>query len=350
MADLQHQTSKAPAKSAPPPVQESASPNLQPRGNAAMQEKMASGDQSAGKMNWQNAMGETVGGKLYDALSGQLTDDKLLGHANKAVNGAMSSLKKYLSGNVQANEQEAAALFVAELDKSMRGVAQEAVVKSGLSEGIRDVVDANPYSIALAAIAGAVAYVLSNQDLPVIETKLGLGGGHSLLAGVDPGRTMQLALEQVRVGYKYSGDKLAASLILDKYKDGYAANGKVEFTPSADTSLALSGSHSDRDGTKKSSLDLSYRDPNLVGSVGAQRQTGAQGDQTSISASLANRAQPGELQKSIGGTWRDNGSWEATAGISQQKKDSSWSIEAFGGQDAGGNSDYGVRALYRLRF
>lgn len=349
MPELQQSTSKAPPVQAPAPEQ-AATRNLQPRGNAAMQEQIGSAQGSPGKLNWQSALGETVGGKLYDALSGQLTDDKLLGHANRAVNGAMGSLKQYLAGQVEPNEQEAAAMFVAELDKTMRGIAQEAVVKSGLSDGLRDVADANPYTIALAAVAGAVAYVLSNQDLPLVETKLGLGGGHSLIAGIDPGRTMSLALEQVRVGYKYQGDKLAASLVLDKYKDGYEANGKMEFTPASDTSFGLGGSYSNRGGSTNTKLDLSYRDPNLVGSVGAQRQTGAQGDQTSVSASLANRVEPGQIQQNIGGTWRDNGSWEASAGISQTKKDSSWSVEAFGGRDAAGNSDYGVRALYRLRF
>lgn len=306
--------------------------------------------QSAGKLTWQGALGETLGGKLYDALSAQLTDEALLKHAKSAVDSALGALKGQLAGQVDATEQEAAALLLKELDKALQSIARDAVVGSGLSDGIRDVVDAHPYEIALAAAAGAVAYVLSNQDLPLLESKLGLGGGHALVGGIDPGRTMSLALEQVRVGYRYQGDKVAAHLVGDRFQDGWGAEGGIQYKPDAGTTLGLEGKHSDRDGKQKSRLDLTYVDPDVAARAWWEKSKGGDGARQAIGASAASRGGPGELQRHVSGTYRSDGSWEAAAGIGRTEKDASWSVEAFGGRDAKGNEDMGIRALYKLRF
>jgi hypothetical protein len=239
---------------------------------------------------------------------------------------------------------------MAEIDKALRGIAQDAVVNSGLAEGIRDFADVHPYEIALAAAAGAVAYVLSNQDLPLLEAKLGLGGGHSLVAGIDPGRTMSLALEQVRVGYRYRGDHVAAHLTADKFRDGYAVDGGVNYSPSAGTDLGLSGSHSDRDGKQRTRLDLSYHDPSLAANLGFQRDVTQGRSMDSVTAGVRNQPAPGELDRHASATWRNDGSWEAAAGVSKTDRDSSFSVEGFAGRDAAGNQDVGIRALYKLRF
>lgn len=350
MPDQQQQ---APQKtSSAPAVQETTAitENSQSRyGNSFLQDQLRQ-RQSPGRLTWQGALGDTMGGKLYDALSAQLTDDKLLGHANSAVDSAMSKLKSELAGQVQLSDQEAASMFVSHLDQSLRQIAQQAVVASGLSEGIRDVADANPYSIALAAAAGAVAYVLSNQDLPVIEGKLGIGGGHSLVAGLDPGRTMKLAVEQVRLGYRYQGDKVAALLNLNRFSDGFSADGKFQYSPQPDTQIALSGSHSDRGGEQQTKLDLNYMNPSVMANIGMQRNVGGANPGQSIGASLSSRGGPGELQRSVSGQWRSDNSWEAAAGIGRSSQNESWSVEAFGGRDAAGQENVGIRALYKLRF
>jgi hypothetical protein len=258
-------------------------------------------------------------------------------------------VRKALEGQVKPSEEEAVQLFLAEIDKRITGLATEAVTASGLSQGIRDYADVHPYEIALAAIAGAVAYVMSNQDLPLLEAKLGLGGGHSLTGGIDPGRTMKLAVEQVRIGYRYQGDHVAAYLNADKFRDGYAVEGGAGYT-NGDTQMAISGSHSDRGGEQKSRLDLSYRDQDMQAGVGFQRNVGGPTPGSSVSASIADRPQPGQLQRSLTGTYRNDGSWQAAAGIGQQKKDSAWQVEAFTGEDARGNRDHGVRALFKLSF
>ncbi len=318
------------------------------RVNEAMQEQLRA-SQAPGRLTWQGALGESVGGRLYDALSAQLTDDRLLGHANRAVTAATAALRAQLQGQA-LSDQEAAALFVAHLDTAMRQIAQNAVVQSGLFGEVRELADANPYGVALAAAAGAVAYVLSNQDLPLIEARLGLGGGHSLVGGVDPGRTMSLALEQVRVGYRYEGDGLAASLNVDRFRDGMAADGRIQYSPTPESQLALSGSHSDRGGVQRSRVDLSYMNRDLAANLGVERNVGGQGPSQTVGASISSRGGPGELNRSLSGTYRSDGSYEAAAGIGRTRENERWSVEAFGGRDAGGRENVGVRAMYRLRF
>ena len=314
-------------------------------GNAYLQEQLKS-RQSPGALTWKAALGEKLGGKLYGALSAQLTDEKLSGHAAKAVDAALAQVRKALEGQVKPSEEEAVQLFLAEIDKQVTGLATEAVTASGLSQGIRDYADVHPYEIALAAIAGAVAYVASNQDLPLLEAKLGLGGDHSLVGGIDPGRTMKLAVEQLRVGYRYQGDHVAAYLNADKFQNGYGIAGGAQYT-NGDRQMGISGSHTERDGKRTSRLDLSYQDADMQAGLGLQ---GSTGNPSSVTASIADRPQPGQLQRSLRGPYRDDGSWEAAAGIGQQKKSSGWQVEAFAGEDARGNRDSGVRALFKLSF
>lgn len=348
MPDLERATTTA--TRAPSAAAATPSTDITPQaqfGNAFLQEQLQRSG-SPGRLSWQGALGDTLGGKLYDALAAQLTDEKLLGHANRAVESALAALKGKLDGQGGTNDQEAAALLLAELDKALRQIAADAVVKSGLADGVRDVVDANPYAVALAAAAGAVAYVLSNQDLPLLESKLGLGGGHALVGGIDPGRTMALAIEQVRVGYRFDGDRVAAWLSGDRFQDGWGAEGGVRYTAGPDTQASLTGSHSDRDGVTRSRVDLTYVDPTVAANAWWQQDGSQTGRSQAVGASVSTRGD--ELQRTLSGTWRSDGSWETAAGVGQSSKDKSWSVEAFGGRDGQGREDYGVRALFRLRF
>lgn len=345
MPDLTQEPVKAPPAKEPESTALTA-PQSAGAGNAATLAQL----RSPGQLTWEKALGEKVGGRLYEALAAQLTDEKLVGHAHSAVDQAVAALKSAMAGQGSMTDEQAAALFVAEIDKALKQIAQDAVVKSGLSDGIRDFADANPYAIALAAAAGAVAYVLSNQDLPLLEGKLGLGGGHALVGGVDAGRTLSLALEQVRVGYRYDGDKVAARLLFDRYQDGYSAEGRVDYRVGAGTSVGVQGTHSDRAGEKKSRLDLTWTDPTMAASLGLESSVADGLSRQGVGGTVSSRGRSDELQRRLSGQWWSDGSWEAAAGVGRTEKNSSWSVEAFGGQDASGRENYGVRALFRLTF
>ncbi len=286
-------------------------------GNAAIQEQLAS--ESPGRLTYRAALGEMLGDALYDQLEDQLTDGKLVEHAQGAVDGAMDTLRDYLAGQVDATQQDAANVFVQALQSELERIAESAVVDTGLSEGVRGFADANPLVIASAAVAGAVAYVLTNQDLPLIEQKLGLGGGHSLIAGVDPGRTMEMALEQVRVGYRYEGAGTSGSVTGDRYEDGWQVQGQFQRTLDQGETLTLDGLHVDRAGDERSRLDLNYANPSLAASAFFERRYG-EGGFDAVGGSLSTVANSSDdLRAYMRGEVRTNGTWEGAAGIGRDE-------------------------------
>jgi len=339
-------TSPALTQQAPAPAQDA----QDQVGNAALQQ------QSLGKLSYQAALGEMLGPKLYSAVSGQLADDKLIGHAQGAVGSATKALQTYLQGNVQADEQQAAALFVTALDGELKKAAAAAVVDTGLSAGLRDWTDTHPVEVATAAVAAAAAYILSNQDLPLVQGSKDMGGGHSVIGGIDMGRTMHLAVEQVRVGYRYQDATTQAQVIGDYYaKDGgYQISGKFDKALDADQKLGLSGLHGERNGLTTDRLDLSYTNPAMAASAYYQREKGTKDgvgkDLSVLGGRIANTAPAGELQAFARGEARSDGSWEAAGGLQKQVNDWGWSVEGYGGQNAAGQQDSGIRAGAKLRF
>lgn len=320
-------------------------------GNQAMQDQLGLSGDAPGRLSYRDALGDLVGDALYDQLEDQLTDDKLVEHAEGAVDAALDTLQSYFRDNAAPSDQEAAELFVAALRLQIDGLAQQAVVDSGFSQGVRDVVDDNPYLIASAAVAGAVAYVLSNQDLPLLEHKVGLGGGHALLAGVDVGRTMDLALEQVRVGYRYVGGADRASVTADGFQDGgWQVQGAFERTLDPGEQVRLQGLHVDRPGEERSRMDLSYSNPSMAASAYWERMHGEQTVDAFGGALSTMNTRPGDLNGYLRGEYRTDGSWESAGGLSREQDDLRWSVEGFAGQDAFGRQDHGVRAMLNWRF
>lgn len=318
-------------------------------GNQAVKDELGS-QVSPGRLSYQQALGGMVGNKLYDALEKELTDDKLVKHATGAVDSAMKSLEAYFKDNTAPNEHEAAARFVAALDGELKRIAEQAVRTSGAADAMLDWAGENPYLLATAAVAGAAAYILSNQDIPLIEKRVGLGGGHALLAGVDIGRTMDLALEQVRVGYRYSQGGTLGEIKGDYFKDGgWQVQGAFQQALDPGEQVRLSGLHVDRPGEQRSRMDLSYTNPNMAASAYWERMYG-ENRLDAYGGSLSTVAKPGEMNAYVRGEYRTDGSYTGAAGVSQQNKDHGWSVEGFAERNAAGQSDAGVRAMFNWRF
>lgn len=337
----------APAVQKPTPATTTA-----PReGNAQDQVGNGAVQQQAQAQTWSASLGSFLGPKLYEAVSGQLTDDKLVGHAQGAVSSATAKLQSHLLANTQASDHEAATLFVQHLDGELRRAAQQLVVDSGLSNGIRGFVDENPLTVTTAAVAAAVTYILTNQDLPLISTSKGLGGGHSLVGGVDPGRTLDLALEQVRMGYRYQAAGTKAELNADWFgKDGgYQLQGRME--QQLDAGLLSGGMlHSERNGTTRDRLDLGFRNDTLSAEGYAERTRSADRNLTSVGGRISNVADPGQLQAYLRGEARSDGSYEAAGGLSKRTNDWGWGVEGYTGKDSAGREDSGLRAVFSRRF
>ena len=342
--ELQTPQTATPTK-APTTAPAKAEPDAQDQlGNAAVQQQL-----SVGQLTWRGAMGEYLGDKLYNAISDKLNDAELISVAQKAVGSATGKLGDYLKGQVDASEQDAAAMFVKALDGEVKRIAGNAVT-GGLGDALRGFVDDNPYVIASAAVAGAAAYVMTNQDLPLIKQTLKLGGGHSLEAGIDPGRTLDLALEQVRVGYRYSNGGTQASVVGDAFvkEGGWQVKGQFSQVLDPQELVTLEGLHVDRPGENRSRLDLGYKNGPFSAGAYAERM---RGDKTVDAFGARANYQQDDLSAHVRGETRSDGSWEAAGGLTKEMRDNgSMTVEGYGGQNPAGKADYGVRAMFRWTF
>ncbi len=307
-------------------------------------------DVSAGRLTYREALGDMLGDALYDQLEDQLTDEKFIKHAHSAVDSAMEKLEAYFKDNTAPSDHEAATLFVQALQSELEALASKAVINSNVAGGAQSLADENPYAVAAAALAGAAAYILTNQDLPLLEKKVGLGGGHALLAGVDIGRTMDLALEQVRVGYRYESAGTKAELTGDYFQDGgWQATGMFMQTLDPGEQLKLQGMHVQRPGDERSRLDLSYTNPNMAASAYWERMYGEQ-NVDAYGGSISTVGEKDDLNAYLRGEYRTDGSYTGAAGVSKQQDNSSWSLEGYTGQTATGQQDSGIRAMFKWTF
>lgn len=313
----------------------------------------SSGNQAAAAQaaSWSALLGDFLGPKAHKAIIDQLSDEKVLQLAEGAVGRATEKLHGALLQNTPTSDHEAAGMFVRHLDGELKKAAQQLLSDAQLAAGLRGFVDDNPLLISTAAVAAAAAWVLTNQDIPLLSTTKGLGGGHSLVGGIDPGRTLELSLEQVRLGYRYQTEGTRLEVLGDYFGEdgGHQLQGRMEQQLGAGV---LTGGllHAERGGTTRDRLDLGWRGETLQADAWAERQRGAAGDLSTVGGRLSNVANPGELQWYLRGEGRSNGSYEAAGGLSKRTDDWGWGVEGYAGRDAQGREDHGVRAVFSRRF
>lgn len=300
---------------------------------------------------WRAAYGDTLGGMAFDAIDGQLTDDKLTGHAHTLVDTGLGKLREQADGSVKPEDQEAYALFMAELDTQLKGLSSGIIGEGGLGADTRGLVEQHPYLTGGAALAGAAAWWLSDQDLPMLSTSKALGDRNTVTAGLDPGRTMHLGVEQASLGWAYKDDKTQAGLQADYFgKDnkGYSASGSLNHTLDSGATLNLSGSHVARETVAKSRADLGYSSPNL--NAAAYWQQEGLGDKLrTVGASLNTTPEDKYgIASHLQGEHRSDGVWSASGGLSQQLDDQQrWTLDARAGQSSpGAGSAWEVNGLY----
>ena len=317
-------------------------------GNHALAELVAS--KSAGQLSWEAALGQALGSKLYEALSKQLSEDELRQAAEGAVGSAMRKLGELIRDKADVSDQEAAAALVSALDAEITRIAGAAATGE-VADELRKFVDENPLLVTTAAIGAATAWVLANQGIGMLSSQLQLGGGHALIGGVDPGKTLELAVQQVRVGYRYKGGGTDLKVLGDYFADdSWKVTGGFSQTTDLGGQLSLSGLHHQRDADEsRTRLSLGYAQDGLAASAFWERERSFGSDVSTLGGQLsASRDDWSAYMRAQAAT---DGSHEAALGVSQQLgTDRSWGVEGFSSGDGRGTADHGLRAVFRWRF
>ena len=317
-------------------------------GNHALAEIVAG--KSTGQLSWEAALGQALGSKLYEALAEQLSEDELRQAAEGAVGSAMRTLGELIRDKADVSEQEAATALVTALDTEIKRIAGEAAT-GDIADALRQFVDQNPLLVTTAAIGAATAWVLSNQGIGMLSSQIQLGGGHALIGGVDPGKTLDLAVQQVRVGYRYKGGGTDLKVLGDYFADdSWKVTGGFSQTTDLGGRLSLSGLHHQRDTDEsRTRLSLGYAQDGLAASAFWERERSFGSDVSTLGGQLTgSRDDWSAYMRAQAST---DGSHEAALGVSQQLgQDRSWGVEGFSSDDGRGASDQGVRAVFRWRF
>ncbi len=226
-----------------------------------------------GALTWEAALGEKIGGSAWDALKDELTPDKLLGHANGALDDAFDKLMSWLDG--KAPDAIDFEKISGELEKVLGPKIDEAAAKliggeDGLALKIKQFAADNPWLLASAAVAGAVGYLLSNPDLPEmkpIKTKL---AGHPLVIDAkvkgklfDLGKISDLTIDKLGAKYTWGSGSASADYSQSTTDAGTtrAANAQLKQKLGDNGSVEAKGNwQSGPDGTKLAgSGSLAYK-------------------------------------------------------------------------------------------
>ena len=270
-----------------PPAQSTSSNNTLAdqdlMGNAALQEQLQNSQQSSTPGTFESMWKEI-------SSEGAITD-----YAVDAVDSALSGMRQWIREQADPDQSATAAQFVRALQGEINRCTRVLMNDYGLSKWIAQ----HPELIVAGAITSAAAFILNNERIPELKGTMELGGGHSVSGGIDVGRTLEIALNTLSLGYSYTGDAFNA-----------AANYQHDF----------------QSDTWKFSTRL---------------------ESDLVQMGLVTFAD--ELRAYVRGSYESTGAWEGAAGLEAQQGNLSYGVETFANDD-GFASNEGVRATLKFKF
>jgi len=192
----------------------------QGQSNSAQQTKLK---EAAFVAEYESALGSFLGPKLYEAISDQITLDKMTGYGNSLVEallklgvGQLESVSPAINDKLQDKMVEGISKelepLVAKLMQSETGLK--------LIEGLQNVVGSNPYGVASVAILAAAGAVLADADIPTLKQKFNLGKGFSTNLEANLGSLRNIAIGATKVGLNYQKDNVKAGVEVARSKEG----------------------------------------------------------------------------------------------------------------------------------
>ncbi|MCB9675211.1 MAG: hypothetical protein H6737_08840 [Alphaproteobacteria bacterium] len=310
--------------------------------NSAIQDELKGGNA------YTDAFGDKAGGFLYDLVEDNASPEKIDGYAAKGLGSVGSWIGDKATDAASPEDKEAAAMFKAHITDAFKKGYGGQLAESGFGESISDWAKDSPWTVAGLGAAGAAAYVLSDQKLDDIDTKVKLGGGTSLLLGGDFGSTLHPGIDALRAGAMYKDGSQEFGLKGENRFDApewslgawYKTQGdwgklaaNADWHKQGDRNLAAAGLSFQND---KLAANLKGSYDSLDGGVGALH-----GDLRTL----------GEGPRwTAGFDANTKGQWNVEGGVSHKTGDLEWFAKGFGGRGEDGKTDFGARAGLSYRF
>lgn len=176
------------------------------------------------KAKYEQALGDTLGGPLYDAVSKLITMDKMVRYGKDLVDSLLDAAVKAASESSGANLNNEAQEKVSSGLAVLLDPLVEQMIRSEtgteLVGKLQNGVGSNPYAVAGAGILAAAVAVLTDMDIPTLKPKLKLGGGLTADAAIDLGSLRNIALGATKVGLSYKREDVRAGIAITRSKEG----------------------------------------------------------------------------------------------------------------------------------
>ncbi len=344
MASQQQGRGTFPPVTAPETGTPSATPDPD-RGNGAAIDALRGHDA------YTDAFGDTVGGFLHGLVRDNLSPDKVDGYALDGVRAGTGVLTEWMMDHVGDDQRDEAATVTGALRTHLDTTLGGAIVDSDLGETVSDFALDHPWATTGAALLGAAGYVLSDQPLDDLDTRIKLAEGNHLLLGGDFGTTLDPSVEALRLGYRYAGPHRSFEGMAESDLDGnaFALTGTYNQRLSNGGSLTLDGAYHREDDRHLATGGLSYRDEDVNAWLKGSYDS-ADGGLGALNAGFTTLGEGPRWQGGLDAN--TNGAWNAHLGVSHQDeaRNLEWFARVHGGQDEAGETDYGVRAGLNWRF
>jgi len=243
---------------------------LQRKGEEDGKEPAAPGPgTAAGLANYEATLTKWLGGKLYKAVSKELTLAKLSAHAGSAVRSALGPLGDLLK-DADPNADPAQVDRAVKALKKELGTAAASYAKAngkGLQRALQGFVDANPELIVLIGLLAAAGAVAANMKLPELKTTVGLTEGLDLRLSARLGKIQNIALEQIQAELKFRSGPVKASALVAYTEEEMSAALKFRYGLGGGLDLTAAGQWSEEGGLG-GKLGMEYK-PNDRLSIGA---------------------------------------------------------------------------------
>lgn len=311
----------------------------------------AAQDELPGHDRYTDALGDRVGGFLHEIVHDNVNPDAVDGWANDGLEAGTGAIGDWLREQASPEDAEAAGLFTNHLTTSLNSHFGAGIRDSNLGESVTDFALDNPWPMLGLGVAGAAAYIASDQELDDIDTKIGLGGGNSILLGGDFGSTLSPGIDAVRGGYRYQGDneRFEGMAEADLEKNAYALSADYHRDLVNGGTLDLSAAHHRDEDRHLTTGGIKYRDEDIAAHLNGSYDS-ADGGVGALSAGFRTLGDGPSWQGGFDANTR--GAWNANLGVSHrdEERDLEWFAKGHAGQDALGETDYGVSAGLKWRF